>query len=253
MLQGQDQLPPPCLQLGKIREKTGAWRCHGYCEAGLAEKEKVTEIWMHPENAPIGFVLSKKKKKSSFACAEVTWAASQFLVPAPSPSPHPLFAAGPVSTAATEPPEMPLTISFFLPCLWPPPPLSLPTSVPLWGFQPRGASSGSFLLLFRASQPGRQQLLPFFLPLIGSFFVGDSKQTQTSLSLGPPLNPNMFAFLHKSHHIPGVTARLRSALQNALLASPLLPLFLFFPIIIAEGETKPSLYLPSKDNMGEML
>lgn len=63
MLQGQDQLPPPCLQLGKIREKTGAWRCHGYCEAGLAEKEKVTEIWMHPENAPIGFVLSKKKKK----------------------------------------------------------------------------------------------------------------------------------------------------------------------------------------------
>lgn len=62
MLQGQDRLPPPCLQLGEIREKTGAWRCHGYCEAGLTEKEKVTEIWMHPENAPIGFVFFSNKK-----------------------------------------------------------------------------------------------------------------------------------------------------------------------------------------------
>lgn len=181
------------------------------------------------------------------------WVASQFLVPDPPPSPHPLFAAGPVSTAATEPPKMPLTISFFLPCLRPPPPLSLPTSVPLWGFQHCGAgSSSSFLPLFRASQSGRHQLLPFFLPLIGSFFLGDSKQTQTSPSLGPPLNPNMFAFLHKSHHIPGVRANLQSALQYALLASPLL-LFLFLPIIIAKGETKPSLYSPSKNNMGEML
>lgn len=70
-----------------------------------------------------------------------------------------------------------------------------------------GASSPAGLAaaapFFLSSGAGHRSLdvttfsLSSFLSLV-SFFMGDSKQTQTSPRLGPQLNPNMFAFLPKS-------------------------------------------------------
>lgn len=42
---------PTVVTTGGKKEKMGAWCCHGYSEAGLAEKEQeVTVIWMYPKH-----------------------------------------------------------------------------------------------------------------------------------------------------------------------------------------------------------